>query len=242
MLAENGIQPEVMEHVYLGPSYSDDEIRAALDSYQLVYRKEADVCHFAAQRLAEGKILGWFQGAMEFGPRALGNRSILGDARDPSMKDRINATIKFREDFRPFAPAVLEEKAESFFVNGSTAPFMTITFDCTDWMAENCPGVVHIDNTARPQLVDADDNPSMHRVLKEYQELTGLPCLINTSFNMHEEPIVCSPYDAIRAFKMGHLDYLAIGNWVARNPVPVERKADKARIDSYVNKLGPVRA
>jgi carbamoyltransferase len=118
---------------------------------------------------------------------------------------------------------------------------MTITFDCTDWMAESCPGVVHVDKTARPQVVSRQDNPSMHRVLEEYQKLSGLPCLINTSFNMHEEPIVCTPYDAIRAFKLGHLDYLAIGNWIARNAEPVERRENREKFEYYLNRRGAVK-
>jgi carbamoyltransferase len=118
---------------------------------------------------------------------------------------------------------------------------MTITFDCTDWMAQTCPGVVHVDNTARPQLVSERDNPSMYRVLAEYHKLTGIPVLINTSFNMHEEPIVCTPNDAIRSFSMGRLDYLAIGNWLARNPSPVPRVADRTKFEANLNRRGAAR-
>ena len=122
----------------------------------------------------------------------------------------------------------------------NTARFMTITFDCTDWMAKTNPGVVHVDNTARPQLVNDTDNPGMYKILVEYHKLTGNPCLINTSFNMHEEPIVCTPYDAIRAFKMGQLDYLAIGNWLAKSCQPINREVDTGKFDSYLSRRGAV--
>ena len=148
-----------------------------------------------ARLLADDAVVARFNGRMEYGPRALGNRTILYRPNDPSVNYWMNDALK-RTEFMPFAPVSLTEESHKLFkgLKGAenTARFMTITFDCTDWMAENCPGVVHIDNTARPQLVDSNDNPSMHRVLGEYQKLTGLPCLINTSFNMHEEPIVCS--------------------------------------------------
>ena len=121
----------------------------------------------------------------------------------------------------PFAPVTLEEYADQCYKNmeGARYPakFMTITFDCTDWMAEHCPAVVHIDGTARPQTIDKETNPSYYQIVEEYRKITGLPCIINTSFNMHEEPIVCTPHDAIRAFKLGHLDYLAIGNFLVSN-------------------------
>jgi len=181
---------------------------------------------------------------MEYGPRALGNRSILYQATDPTVHYWMNDALK-RTEFMPFAPIVMAEFADQCFhhVDGAsnTARFMTITFDCTEWMARHCPGVVHVDNTARPQLVSERDNPSMYRILAEYYRLTGLPCLINTSFNMHEEPIVCTPSDAIRAFKLGHLDYLAIGNWIARNPNPAERKVDIAKFEAHLNRRGVVK-
>jgi carbamoyltransferase len=118
---------------------------------------------------------------------------------------------------------------------------MTITFDCTEEMKESCAGVVHVDGTARPQLVSESDNPSMYLVLAEYRKLTGLPTLINTSFNMHEEPIVCTPYDAIRAFKLGHLDYLAIGSWLAKNPVPLDRNVSREKFEYYLGRKGAVK-
>jgi carbamoyltransferase len=155
----------------------------------------------------------------------------------------MNDALK-RTEFMPFAPVVMAEHAHKCFKNlkgaENTARFMTITFDSTEWMAKSCPGVVHIDNTARPQLVTEKDNPSMYGILAEYYKMTGLPLLINTSFNMHEEPIVCTPYDAIRAFKLGHLDFLAIGNYIAKNPNPIERRVDKNKFQSNLNRRGSV--
>lgn len=232
-----------MEHVYLGPEFSDAEIRLELQHQGVDAVRYDDVEREIGRLLAAGAVVARFNGRMEYGPRALGNRSILYQATDPGVHYWMNDALK-RTEFMPFAPIAMTDHAEKCFRNISgaedTARFMTITFDCTEWMARNCPGVVHVDNTARPQLVSEKDNPSMYRILAEYYRLTGLPCVINTSFNMHEEPIVCSPYDAIRAFKLGHLDYLAIGNWIAKNPTPVERAVNTAKMDSYLNREGAV--
>ncbi len=194
-----------------------------------------------ARLLADGAVVARFNGRMEYGPRALGNRTILYQATDPSVNYWMNDALK-RTEFMPFAPIVMAEHADKCFLNvdgaENTARFMTITFDCTDWMAKTFLGVVHVDNTARPQLVSEKDNPSMYRILAEYHKLTGYPVLINTSFNMHEEPIVCTPCDAVRAFKLGHLDYLAIGNYIAKEAAPLERKVDRSKFDSYLNRRG----
>ncbi len=215
-----------MEHVFLGPSFSDEEIRQELERAGVEADYHQDIESEMAKLLASGKVVARFNGPMEYGPRALGNRSILYQPTDPSVNDWLNDALA-RTEFMPFAPATLWEKADASFegVDGArqTARFMTITFRCTPWMQETCPGVVHLDGTARPQLVRQDDNPSFYRVIEEYQRLTGLPTIINTSFNMHEEPIVCTPQDAIRAFRQGRLDFLAIGHWLARNPNPIER-------------------
>src|SRR5436309_13992533 len=158
---------------------------------------------------------------MEYGPRALGNRSILYHAKEPAVNQWLNTRLG-RTEFMPFAPATLyEDRAQCYQrIDGAefTAQFMTITFDCTPWMIKNSPAAVHVDGTARPQLVTAQSNPSFHRILTEYQRLTGIPSVINTSFNMHEEPIVCSPDDAVRAFLQGNLDYLAIGDFLVEHP------------------------
>ena len=214
VLAERGVQPEVMEHVYTGPAFANEEIHTALDSYKVPYRKEEDVCRFAAEKLAEGAIVAWFQGAMEFGPRALGNRSILGDPRDPAMKDRINATIKFREDFRPFAPAVLEERVEEYFYDGVKSPFMTLTFDVRKEKQREIASITHVDGTARIQTVGHKTNPRFHRLISEFARITGIPMVINTSFNVKGQPIVCTPREAVSTFFMTGMDYLVLGDYV----------------------------
>jgi carbamoyltransferase len=158
---------------------------------------------------------------MEYGPRALGNRSILYPAREPEVNQWLNHQLG-RTEFMPFAPAALASEAQRLFKNLSgcekTAEFMTITFDCTEEMRRLCPAAVHVDGTARPQLVSERSNPGFHKILRGYFERTGIPALINTSFNMHEEPIVCSPADAVRAFLIGNIDYLAIGPYLVPHP------------------------
>lgn len=230
-----------MENVYLGPQFTNGEIQLELERQKVDACFNDDVELEIARSLAEGAVVARFNGKMEYGPRALGNRSILYQANDPSVNHWLNSALQ-RTEFMPFAPIVMEEYAQKCF-NGiggaeNAARYMTITFNCTEWMAKTHPGVVHIDNTARPQLVNEKDNPSMYRILAEYYKLTKLPCLINTSFNMHEEPIVCTPYDAIRAFKLGHLDYLAIGNWIAKNTNPVVRELDTAKFDTHLAMKG----
>jgi carbamoyltransferase len=245
-LSGRGYDPAfpTMPHVYLGPEYGDDEIRRELDRSGVQTSRHDDVDSEIARLLAGNNVVARFSGRMEYGPRALGNRTILYPTTDPSVHFWLNAALQ-RTEFMPFAPAVMAEHGAQCFTGlegaEDTARFMTITFNCTDWMAKNCPGVVHVDNTARPQLVDERDNPGLYRILSRYRELTGLPCLINTSFNMHEEPIVCTPYDAIRAFRLGHLDYLAIGNWIAENPDPQPRNADTTKHDAAMNRRGIVR-
>jgi len=214
VLAERGVQPEVMEHVYTGPAFSNEEIQKALESYKVSYRREEDVCRFAAQKLSEGCIVAWFQGAMEFGPRALGNRSILADPRDPAMKDRINATIKFREDFRPFAPAVVEEQVGEYFSDGVKSPFMTLTFDVRKEKQSQIASITHVDGTARIQTVSRETNPRFHRLISEFGKLTGVPMVINTSFNVKGQPIVCTPRDAVSTFFMTGMDHLVLGDYV----------------------------
>ena len=235
---------QTMPHVYLGPDYSDEDIKTELDRQEVEATHYDHVEHEIAKLLADNAVVARFNGRMEYGPRALGNRTILYQTTDPSVQYWLNDSLN-RTEFMPFAPVIMDEYAHKCFedIKGAenTARFMTITFNCTEWMAKNCPGVVHIDNTARPQLVSHKDNPSMYNILAEYYELTGLPCLINTSFNMHEEPIVCSPYDAIRAFKLGHLDYLAIGNWIAKNPSPLPRNANATKYETAMNRKGSTR-
>lgn len=208
------------DHVYLGQGYSDVEIEKHLKEAGLDYERYDNIEKKIAGLLASGYVVARFNGKMEYGPRALGNRSILYKATDPSVNDWLNKNLK-RTEFMPFAPATLEEDTEKCYlgVDGAedTARFMTITFNCTDWMKENASGVVHVDGTARPQLVREVDNPSFYRIIKEYKELTGSGTIINTSFNIHEEPIVCSPKDATRAFQIGNLQYLAIGSFLLKH-------------------------
>lgn len=207
--------------VYLGPSYSDDEILASLQRSQLAYDKYSAIEPKIAQLIAAGKVVARFNGRMEYGPRALGNRSILYHAREPEVNQWLNQRLG-RTEFMPFAPATLYEHRHKCYLNVDggefAAQFMTLTFDCTEFMKQESPAAVHVDGTARPQLVTASSNPSFHQILTEYHRLTGLPSVINTSFNMHEEPIVCRPDDAVRAFLQGNLDYLAIGSFLVAHP------------------------
>ncbi len=219
--------PDVIRDVYNGPAYSSKEIEKRLAASGLEYRKSEDMEVEIARLLAEGYVVARFNGRMEYGPRALGNRSILYHPADRSVNDWLNKQLK-RTEFMPFAPSTLIEVADQYYkgLDGAidSARFMTITFDCTDRMKNSCPGVVHVDGTARPQLVARQDNPSYYKIIDEFRKLTGIATIINTSFNMHEEPIVCSPGDAIRAFRVGQLDYLAIGDFVVPSPEPINRE------------------
>ena len=185
------------------------------------YEHHEDVETATAEHLAKNHIVARFAGRMEYGPRALGNRSILYPAQDPEVNLWLNHQLG-RTEFMPFAPAAMAEHASRLFIGvdgcEKTSEFMTITFDCTDEMKNMCPAAVHIDGTARPQLVSNETNPSFYRLLSAYESITGIPSLINTSFNMHEEPIVCSPDDAIRAFLEGRIDILSIGSFVVPHP------------------------
>jgi carbamoyltransferase len=214
--------------VYGGPGYGPAEIRAAIEAHGLTYEVVDPIEPRIAQILAEGFVVARFEGRMEFGPRALGHRSILYAAKDPSVNDWLNRRLK-RTEFMPFAPSALAENSTECFeaVNGAqhTAQFMTMTFDCTPFFRKNCPAAVHVDGTARPQLVIREEAPSYHRIIDEFRRITGVPAIINTSFNMHEEPIVMRPEDAIRAFMEGHLDYLAIEDCLVKNPDLERRRA-----------------
>jgi carbamoyltransferase len=212
---------EPIADVFLGPSYTDDQVQAALQLAQLPFTKHTPIEPKIAALIAAGKVVARFNGRMEYGPRALGNRSILYHAKEPEVNQWLNQRLG-RTEFMPFAPATLAEHRAACYRNtegcAHAAEFMTLTFDCTEEMKRNAPAAVHVDGTARPQLVTATSNPSFYRILTAYHALTGLPSVINTSFNMHEEPIVCSPDDAIRAFLQGNLDYLAIGDCLVAHP------------------------
>jgi carbamoyltransferase len=203
----------VMEHAFLGPDYSDQEIEAFLQRSKLPYRRMSNVARETAQVLVQDKIIGWFQGRMEFGPRALGGRSILASPLHPSMQSRLNE-IKDREDFRPVAPVVLEEEAPQWFSGARPSPFMLFVFDVLPDKADKIPAVRHVDGTARIQTINRSQNALYYDLLKEFQSCTGVPVLVNTSFNTRGEPVVCSPRDAIECFWTSPLDALAIGSFL----------------------------
>jgi len=207
-----------LEHVYWGPSYTDDEIEAELRLCGVCYEKPAGIEERVADLLAGGAVVGWFQGRMEAGQRALGARSILADPRSPAIRDRVNAAVKYREYWRPFCPSIALEDAGRYVERPARAPFMIMAFPATDEAARRIPGVVHVDGTMRIQTVDAASNPRFHGVIKAFEARTGDPVLLNTSFNVKGEPIVCSPRDALRTFWSTGLDALAIGSFLLVKP------------------------
>jgi carbamoyltransferase len=190
-------------------------------SDNLRWLPQEDIAESAAAALAHGQVVGWFQGRMEFGPRALGNRSILADPRDPGMKDRINAKVKRREPFRPFAPSVLEEEAAEYFEMCclTSSPFMLFTVPVRTGRQASIPAVTHVDGTARIQTVSRGANPLFWELISKFKGLTGIPLVLNTSFNVRDEPIVCSPEDAIRCFLSTDIDCLAIGRYLVEKRV-----------------------
>ncbi|MGQ0663475.1 MAG: carbamoyltransferase family protein [Pseudomonadota bacterium] len=229
---------DLMQGAYLGPAYDSAQMRAELDRFGAVTRELSDAELFpaVAAALAAGKVVGWFQGRMEFGPRALGNRSILGDPRSPGMQRLINLKVKYREGFRPFAPAVLSEDAARYFDLDFDSPYMLLVApvgasrrlaltpaqEALKGLARlgvarsDIPAVTHVDGSARLQTVHRQTNPRFHRLIEAFRERTGCGVLVNTSFNVRDEPIVCTPEDAWRCFMATELDLLVLGNFVAR--------------------------
>ena len=211
-----GMARERLAHVYLGPAFSSNAIASMLASTPVTPRdfreREDDLLKCVVDYLAAGKVVGWFHGRMEFGPRALGARSIIADPRDPDMRDRINALIKMREAFRPFAPVVLESRARSHFALDHPSPFMLETTSVCS--ALDLPAITHVDNSARVQTVDPQHNPRFARLLECFEQRTGCPILLNTSFNMRDEPIVCSPIDALVCFVRSGIDALILEDFV----------------------------
>lgn len=205
---------EVMTHAYTGPEFSDAEYRAAVEAYRLPYVRCRSVEAQAAELIASGKIVGWFQGRMELGPRALGNRSILADPRRPEMKEILNQKVKRREWFRPFAPSVLEEACEEFFESDYPSPFMLLVYRVRYDQRHKIPAVIHVDGTARVQTIRQEDNPRYYLLISEFKRLTGIPMLLNTSFNGKGEPIVCTPRDAIECYLRSGLDCLVLGDYL----------------------------
>lgn len=236
---------------YLGPEFSDKETRLALERYgakACYYDDFHSLASFVAARLNEGNVVGWFQGRMEFGPRALGNRSILGDARNPEMQKKLNLKIKYREGFRPFAPSVLEEDIAEYFDLDRPSPYMLLVspiredhknqlpegyhdkplYDRLYFLRSDLPAITHIDYSARIQSVNRDTNPRYWELINEFKRQTGYGVIVNTSFNVRGEPIVCTPDDAYRCFMRTEMDFLAIGNYLLdkKNQPPLPETAD----------------
>jgi len=232
-------QPDAMRGAYLGPEYADAEIAKTLKRFGAPAQHFAqfeDLCQEVAGEVAKGSAIGWFQGAMEFGPRALGNRSILGDPRNPDMQLKLNLKIKYRESFRPFAPSVLAEDAEQFFELPAPSPYMLLVQPVqssirrelpSDYhelpikeklytLRSEIPAITHIDFSARIQTVHKDTNPRYHGLLQAVKAKTGVGMLVNTSFNVRGEPIVCTPEDAYRCFMRTEMDILVVGNYLLR--------------------------
>jgi carbamoyltransferase len=226
-----------MQGAFLGPEFSDNEIAQMNKQTKAIaqfYTDDTDMCAFVAKKLAEGNIIGWFQGRMEFGPRALGHRSILADPRNKEMQQKLNLKIKLREGFRPFAPAILEEKVAEYFELENLSPYMLFTApiqakhrfklpanysqlsinEKLRFQRSNLQPITHVDFSARVQTVNKNINPKFWHLIDSFYQNTGVPILINTSFNVRGEPIVCSPLDAYKCFMMTDIDYLVLGNFV----------------------------
>ena len=214
-LDKNGKLPNrAMRHGYWGPSFDDEAVESALRTYKLRYAKLADPASTAAELLSQGKILGWLQGRMEFGPRALGSRSILADPRDPEMNAKVNNAVKFREWWRPFAPSLKKEAAGEYLESATDSPFMILTAQVRPEKRAVIPSVTHVDGSARPQTVEREINPLYWRLIDEFGKRTGVPVVMNTSFNLRGEAIVHTPTDAIRTFFSSGMDALVIGSFL----------------------------
>ena len=211
------IQP--MEHAALGPSYTSEQVQAALDKFKIPYRRLDDPCGAAASLLAKGEVVAWFEGRMEFGPRALGQRSILGNPAVPGTSDQINARIKFREKWRPFCPSVLKERGAELFDHPHDSPFMTFTFGVRPEWKDKIAEVVHVDGSARPQYVTERRAPRFYELLKKFEGLTGIQVVIDTSLNRRGEPMNCSPEDALAMFYGCGLEFMVIEDFlVSKRP------------------------
>jgi carbamoyltransferase len=204
----------VMDHSYVGKRYSDRDVAAELQKFlvriQVEAKRSDNVCRDTARLLADQQVIGWFQDRSEFGPRALGNRSLLADPRKGAMKDILNSRVKHRQAFRPFAPIVLAERMKEIFEGEEDSPFMLIAKPVRPEWRERIPAIVHVDGTARVQTVREQTNPMLYRLLKEFEALTGVPVLINTSFNIKGEPIVETPQDAVNCFLTTGIDHLVM--------------------------------
>ncbi len=209
-----GDRIEPMRHAYYGPDYTDEEIERVFRRSAYRISREKSITDAASRLLHKGQIVAWFQGRMEWGPRALGNRSILGNPTVRGTADRINEIIKFRENWRPFCPSILKEYGSEILDTTHDSPFMTFCFNVRDSWRSRIPEIVHVDGTARPQFVSKEQNPLYYELIQKFHALTGVPLVINTSLNRRGEPMVCSPEDALRMFDGSGLRYLAIGNYL----------------------------
>jgi carbamoyltransferase len=243
-----------MNGAYLGPKYSDEDIESELNACGAVFRKlsEAEVIERVANYLAEEKAIGWMQGRMEFGPRALGGRSIIADPRSPAMQKKLNLKVKYRESFRPFAPSVLREDVMEWFEYDSDSPYMLVVADVQGnqrrQMTESekalfgidklnvprssVPAITHVDYSARIQTVHRDTNPRYHQLITQFKEITGCPLVVNTSFNVRGEPIICSPTDAFRCFMGTELDVLVVEDYLL-----LKEDQDESAKESYETRL-----
>lgn len=203
-----------MRHAYLGPAFDEAAIEAAVKTYKLRGWKLEDPAGTAAELLSCGKILGWYQGRMEFGPRALGARSIIADPRDPEMNAKVNNAVKFREWWRPFAPSFKKEAAQEYLESAYDSPFMILTAQVRPEKRDVIPSVTHVDGSARPQTVEKELNPLYYRLIDEFGKRTGVPVIMNTSFNLRGEAIVNTPTDAIRTFFSSGMDALVLGSYL----------------------------
>jgi carbamoyltransferase len=203
-----------MRHAYFGPSFDDETIQSSLNTYKIRASRLADPAATAAELLSKGKILGWYQGRMEFGPRALGCRSILADPRDPEMNAKVNNAVKFREWWRPFAPSFKKEAAPDYLESAYDSPFMILTAQVRPEKREVIPSVTHVDGSARPQTVEKEINPLYYRLIDEFGKRTGVPVVMNTSFNLRGEAIVHTPTDALRTFFSSGMDALLLGSFL----------------------------
>lgn len=200
----------------LGPEFTSDQIKRILRREGVPFKEmeEPELAPYIAGKIARGEIIGWFQGKMEYGPRALGNRSILADARHPGMKELLNSKVKHRESFRPYAALVLEEKAKDYFKLLDLSPFMLLAPPVREEKKSSIPSATHADGTARVQTVNKDRHPKLWQLLKTFEDMTGIPILLNTSFKLKGEPIVCSPEDALAGFLKSDMDCLVMENIV----------------------------
>ncbi len=247
--AKNG---DLMHGSYLGPSFSDKEIEQAIKKMKAPYIKyetDSELTKKTAELISEGNAIGWFQGRMEFGPRALGNRSIIADPTNPEMQRKLNLKIKYRESFRPFAPSVLEEDISDYFEHNDRSPYMLLVKqvnkeraieppadyhelsikDKLEVKRSDLPSITHVDYTGRIQTVHKDTNPRYHQLITEFKNLTGCSVIINTSFNVRGEPIVCTPTDALNCFKFTEMDYLVMGNYI------LDKKEQKFDVDKQAH-------